>query len=60
MTKVNLSLKRSLIRRPETQKKIIYSLGLNSKINSKTTLEITPTSLGMIKKVFHLISIEKI
>ncbi|MGE9516272.1 MAG: 50S ribosomal protein L30 [Solitalea-like symbiont of Acarus siro] len=60
MTKVTVSLKRSLIRRPESQRKVVYSLGLTSKINSKATVAITTASLGMIKKVFHLISINKI
>lgn len=50
---------RSVIARPEKQKKIIRGLGLR-KINGTVELLDTPEIRGMINKVSHLVSVEEI
>lgn len=49
---------KSVIARPEKQKKIMRGLGLN-KMNSTVTLADTPETRGMINKVIHLVSVEE-
>lgn len=58
MGKVKVTLVRSLIDRPERQKRNVKALGLG-KINSSATHEHTPQIEGMIKKAAHLIKVEK-
>lgn len=55
--KIKITLKRSLIGRPKTQKKIVESLGI-SKLNHSVELSESPAILGMIRKVSHLVSVE--
>ena len=50
---------RSLIGRPETQRKTVRSLGLR-KLNSTSTLPDVPTIRGQIFKVKHLVTVEEI
>ncbi len=57
MAKIIVTKVRSDINRPETQKRTLKSLGLN-KLNQSVEHEDTPTILGMIKKVNHLVSVE--
>ena len=59
MAKVKITLTRSLIGRPETQRRTIQALGLR-KLNSTVEHEDTPAIKGMIHKVEHLITVEKI
>ena len=59
MAKVKVTLKRSLIGRPETQRKTVRALGLR-KINSVVELPDNPAIRGQLHKVEHLISVEKI
>ena len=59
MAKLKVTLKRSLISRPETQRKTVRSLGLR-KINSFSILPDVPTIRGQIFKVKHLVSVEEI
>ena len=59
MAKVKITLTRSLIGRPETQRRTIQSLGLR-KLNSTVEHEDTPAIKGMLHKVEHLITVEKI
>ena len=59
MAKLKITLKRSLIGRPETQRKTVRSLGLR-KINSTSILPDEPTIRGQIHKVEHLIAVEKV
>ena len=59
MAKVRVTLTRSLIGRPETQRKTVKSLGLRKR-NSVTELPDTPAVRGQLHKVSHLIMVEEI
>ena len=59
MAKVRVTQVRSTIKRPANQKATIKALGLG-KINRTVEVEMTPQVEGMIRKVGHLLSIEKI
>ncbi len=59
MAKLKVILKRSLIGRPETQRRTVRSLGLR-KINSSSVLPDDPTIRGQIKKVQHLVQVEEV
>ncbi len=56
--KLKVTLIRSSIGRPDTQRKTLYGLGLK-RINSSKVLEDTVAIRGMIRKVQHLIAVEK-
>lgn len=57
-TKLKIKMVKSLITRPEKQRKIMRGLGL-SKLNSTVILADTPEVRGMINKVSHLVSVEE-
>lgn len=57
--KLKVKMVRSVIARPEKQKKIIRGLGLK-KLNGTVELLDTPEIRGMINKVSHLVSVEEI
>ena len=59
MAKVKVTLKRSLIGRPETQRRTVRALGLR-KINSVIELPDNPAIRGQLHKVEHLIKVEEI
>ena len=59
MAKLKITLKKSLIGRPETQSKTVRSLGLR-KINSVSVLPDDPTIRGQIHKVEHLVAVEEV
>ena len=59
MAKVKVTLKRSLIGRPETQRRTVRALGLR-KVNSVSILPDNPAGRGQLHKVEHLISVEEI
>ena len=59
MAKVKITLKRSLIGRPETQRRTVRALGLR-KINSVVELPDNPAIRGQLHKVEHLIQVEEI
>lgn len=59
MAKLKVTLKRSLISRPETQRKTVRALGLR-RINSFSILPDVPTIRGQIFKVKHLVAVEEI
>ncbi len=59
MAKLKVTLVRSLISRPETQRKTIQSLGLH-KMNSVSILPDTPSIRGQVKKVEHLVKVEEV
>ena len=59
MAKVKVTLKRSLIGRPETQRKTVRALGLR-KINSVVELPDNPAIRGQLNTVEHLIQVEEI
>ena len=59
MAKEKVTLKRSLIGRPETQRRTVRALGLR-KINSVVELPDNPAIRGQLHKVEHLIKVEEI
>ena len=59
MAKVKVTLKRSLIGRPETQRRTVRALGLR-KLNSVVELPDNPAIRGQLHKVEHLIKVEEI
>ena len=59
MAKLKITLKKSLIGRPETQRRTVRSLGLR-KINSVSVLPDDPTIRGQIHKVEHLVAVEEV
>tara|TARA_B000000477_G_C6027036_1_gene200096 strand:- start:5 stop:181 length:177 start_codon:yes stop_codon:yes gene_type:complete len=58
MAKIKIKKTRSEINRPGDQKKTLLALGLK-KIGQVVEHEDTPNILGMLKKVEHLVSVEK-
>lgn len=58
MAKVKVTLVRSPIDYPERQKRTLKALGLG-KMNASREFESTPQVEGMIRKVFHLVEVEK-
>lgn len=59
MAQIKITLVRSTIERPETQKRTVKSLGLG-KLNSSVVRNDSPQIMGMVKKVSHLIKVEKV
>lgn len=59
MAKVQITQKRSTIKRPETQIRTIKALGLG-RINKSVEVELTPQISGMIRKVNHLITVKEL
>ncbi|MFN7312135.1 MAG: 50S ribosomal protein L30 [Bacteroidota bacterium] len=59
MAKVKITQVKSIIDRPETQKRTIRALGF-TKMNQSIEKEATPQVMGMIKQVAHLIKVEHI
>ncbi|CAI8195298.1 50S ribosomal protein L30 [Bacteroidia bacterium] len=58
MGKVKITQIKSAIRRPEDQKRTLIALGLK-KLNKARVIEESPAVLGMIRKVNHLLKVEK-
>jgi large subunit ribosomal protein L30 len=58
MAKIKIKKTRSEINKPGDQKKTLIALGLK-KIGQVVEHEDTPNILGMLKKVEHLVSVEK-
>ena len=59
MAKLKITLTRSLIGHPETQRKTVRSLGLR-KLNSVSVLPDEPNIRGQIFKVKHLVKVEEV
>ena len=59
MAKIKIIQTRSIIDRPEKQKKIIEALGLG-RPNWERLHNDTPQIRGMIKKVTHLVKVEEV
>ncbi|SFF00534.1 50S ribosomal protein L30 [Alteribacillus iranensis] len=57
--KVEITLTRSLIGRPEDQRVTVRTLGLR-KVNHSVVKEDTPAIRGMINKVSHLLTVKEI
>jgi len=58
MSKVKVTLVRSVIGRPKDQKATVTALGLR-RLNHTVEVVDNPQVRGMIKKVSHLLSIEE-
>ena len=58
MAKVKITQVKSLIDRPRKQKDTLKALGLR-KLNHTVEKELTPQIEGMLRKVSHLVKIEK-
>ncbi|MGV3244567.1 50S ribosomal protein L30 [Staphylococcus sp. 11261D007BR] len=58
MANIEITLKKSLIGRPETQRKTVKALGLK-KVNSTVVVEDNSAIRGQINKVSHLVSVEE-
>jgi len=59
MAKIKITQIKSVIDRSERQKRTIQALGL-SRINMSVEVEATPSIIGMVKAVNHLVAIEKV
>lgn len=59
MEKIKITQVRSSIKRPADQKKTLAALGLR-KINQSVEKTATPQILGMVAKIKHLLTVEKI
>ncbi|EAA0124917.1 TPA: 50S ribosomal protein L30 [Listeria monocytogenes] len=59
MAKLEITLKRSLIGRPQPQRKTVLALGLG-KTNSVVVKEDNPAIRGMITKVSHLVDVKEV
>ena len=59
MSKIIITQVRSNIRRPGDQKRTLIALGLK-KMNHSVEVEATPQILGMVKKIDHLLNVEKL
>jgi large subunit ribosomal protein L30 len=57
--KLQVTLKRSLIGRPETQRKTVQSLGLR-KLHQTVVHEDHPAIRGMINKVIHMVEVVEV
>lgn len=57
--KISVTLKKSMIGRPEACRKVLKGLGL-TKLNKTVLLDNTAPIRGMIQKVVHLVEAEEI
>jgi large subunit ribosomal protein L30 len=59
MKKIKVTQVKSVIDRPERQKRTMVALGL-TKMHSSVEVEATPQILGMVRKVNHLVKVEEL
>jgi large subunit ribosomal protein L30 len=59
MKKIKVTQVKSKIRRPQNQKLTLEALGLR-RIDQVVEHDATPTILGMVNKVKHLVSVEEV
>ncbi|MBL0355428.1 MAG: 50S ribosomal protein L30 [Chitinophagaceae bacterium] len=59
MAKIKITQVKSVIDRPERQKKTMAALGLR-KMNASVEVEATPQILGMVTKVNHLVTVQEL
>ncbi len=57
--KIKVTLKKSMIGRPEKHREVLRGMGL-TKMNRTVKLDNTPAIRGMIQKVLHLVEAEEI
>ncbi len=55
---VKITLRKSMIGRPEKHRKILRAMGLR-KLNRSVVVKNSPTIQGMINKVSHLLEVEE-
>ena len=56
--RLKITLRKSMIGRPEKHRRVVHSLGLK-KLNKTVVLKGTPTVRGMIRKVSHMLELEE-
>ena len=59
MKKIKVTQIKSVIDRSERQKRTMIALGLK-KMNAAVEVEATPSILGMVNKVSHLVKVEEL
>ncbi|MDN5344417.1 MAG: large subunit ribosomal protein [Clostridia bacterium] len=59
MANLKITLVKSLIGRPETERKTARALGLN-KLNTVRTMPDTPVNRGQVRKLAHLLKVEEV
>ncbi|MFB2118401.1 50S ribosomal protein L30 [Parapedobacter sp. 2B3] len=59
MAKIRITQIKSIIDRSERQKRTVQALGLK-RINHSVEVEATPSIIGMVRKVNHLVAIEQV
>jgi large subunit ribosomal protein L30 len=59
MSKIKVTQIKSAIDRPKDQKSTIKALGIH-KLNHSVEKEATPQILGMVNKIKHLVTVEKL
>lgn len=59
MKKLKVTLVKSLIGRPEKQRRTVRALGLG-KVNSQVVHDDTPSIRGMLRQVAHLVRVEEL
>ncbi len=59
MARIRLTSVKSVIDRPDTQKRTMRALGLR-KLNHTVEVEATPQVMGMIRSIQHLVKVENI
>jgi large subunit ribosomal protein L30 len=59
MKKIKVTQVKSVIDRPERQKRTMLALGLK-KMNATVEVEATPQIVGMVKAVHHLVKVEEL
>jgi large subunit ribosomal protein L30 len=56
--RLKITLVRSMIGRPEQQRRVLRGMGLN-RLQQSVELEDTPAIRGMVRKVSHLVTAEE-
>ncbi len=59
MAQIKITWKKSCIGRPSNQRRIVESLGLK-RLNHSVVHEDSPTIMGMVNKVRHLVVVEPV
>ena len=59
MSRLRVTLRRSLIGHPKDQKETARALGL-TKVNRTITRPDTPAMRGMVEKIIHLVRLEEV
>lgn len=55
---LRITLKKSMIGRPEKHRRVVHSLGLR-RLNKTVVLKDVPAVRGMIRKVSHMLKVEE-